>query len=252
MDRCTRRSRDRRTEPGWPNHGVAVARLYGHDHPLLHARQHDLERDDAGSRGRTWTTGAPFFVRIFLVALEQLDRDALRAADEADADSRPNGRRLLRELHALGLDLGGHRVNVFYRQPEMIEPLIGRLRRCVDAVVGRDRRDEHVGTAELDVDPPGATDDHAAEDIFKPGRSRLRVGTAQVDMIPRDYRHRRSPRLPSMRRLPRDLASAAMRSILAVAFRRCQPSMPDLTRTALCVPIFVVFGCNHFGIHGLT
>src|SRR5947207_4417711 len=51
MDRCTRRSRDHRTEPGWPNHGVAVARLYGHDHPLLHARQHDLERDDAASKG---------------------------------------------------------------------------------------------------------------------------------------------------------------------------------------------------------
>src|SRR5712672_791972 len=105
----------------------------------------------------------------------------------------PNGRRLLRELRALSLDLGGHRIDVFYRQPEMIEPLIGRLRRRVDAVAGRNRRDEHVGAAELDVDPPGATDDHAAEDIFKPGRSRLRVGTAQVDMIPGDHRHRRSP-----------------------------------------------------------
>src|SRR6266403_1892754 len=181
-------------------------------------------------RERAGTTGASFFSCIFLVALEQLDRDALRAADEADADSRPNGRRLLRELHALGLDLRGHRIDVFYCQPEMIEPLVGRLRRRVDAVAGRDRRDEHVGAAELAVDPPGATDDHAAEDIFKPGRSRLRVGTAQVDMIPRDYRHRRSPRLPSMRRLPRDLASAATRSILAVAFWRCHPSMPDLTR----------------------
>src|SRR5258706_1685191 len=203
MDRCTRRSRDHRTEPGWPNHGVAVARLYGYDHPLLHARQHDLDVMMLDRRGRSWTTGAPFFLYVFLVALEQLDRDALRAADEADADSRPNGRRLLRELHALGLDLGGHRIDVLYRQPEMIEPLIGRLRRRIDAVAGRNRRDEHVGTAELDVDPPGATDDHAAEDNFKPGRRRLRVGTAQMDMIPRDYRHRRSPRLPSMRRLPR-------------------------------------------------
>src|SRR6266403_3688526 len=154
-------------------------------------------------RGRSWTTGAPFFLCIFLVALEQLDRDALRPADETDADARPNGRRLLGELDALGLDLGGHRVDVFYRQPELIEPLIGRLRRRVDAVAGRNRRDEHVGAAELDVDPPGATDDHAAEDIFKPGRRRLRIGTAQMDMIPRDYRHRRSPRLPTMRRLSR-------------------------------------------------
>src|SRR6266478_2604100 len=185
-------------------------------------------------RGRSRTTGAPFFLCIFLVALEQLDRDALRAADEADADSRPNGCRLLRELHTLGLDLGGHRINVFYRQPEMIEPLIGRLRRCVDAVAGRDRRDEYVGTAELDVDPPGAPDDYAAEDIFKPSRSRFRVGTAQVDMIPGDYRHRRSPRLSFMRPLPRDLRPAAARSILAVAFWRCHPSMADLVRTALC------------------
>src|SRR5258706_2853634 len=76
-------------------------------------------------RERAGTTGASFFLWIFLVALEQLDRDTLRAADEADADSRPNGRRLLRELHALGLDLRGHRIDVFYCQPEMIEPLVG-------------------------------------------------------------------------------------------------------------------------------
>src|SRR5947207_5239913 len=185
-------------------------------------------------RGRIETAGAPFFLCIFLVALEQLDRDALRPSDEADTDARPNGCRLLCELHTLGLDLGGHRIDVFYRQPEMIEPLIGRLRRRVDAVAGRDRRDEYIGTAELDVDPPRATDDYAAEDIFKPDRSCFRVGTAQVDMIPGDYRHRRSPRLPFMRRLPRDLTPAAARSILAVAFWRCHPSMADLVRTALC------------------
>src|SRR5260370_8283534 len=80
-------------------------------------------------RGRSRTTGAPFFLCIFLVALEQLDRDALRAADEADADSRPNGRRLLRELHALGLDLRGHPIAGFSCQPAMIQPLGGRLRR---------------------------------------------------------------------------------------------------------------------------
>src|SRR5947209_3871180 len=198
MDRCTRRSRDHRTEPSWPNHGVAVARLYGHDRPLLHARQHDLKRDDAGSKGAHLDNRrAVLFLCIFLVALEQLDRDVLRPSDEADTDARPNGRRLLCELHTLGLDLGGHRIDVFYRQPEMIEPLIGRLRRRVDAVAGRDRRDEYIGAAELDVDPPGATDDYAAEDIFKPDRSCFRVGTAQVDMIPGDYRHRRSPRLRS-------------------------------------------------------
>src|SRR5258706_15476886 len=106
-------------------------------------------------RGRSWTTGAAFFLYVFLVALEQLDRDALRAAEEADADARPNGRRLLRELHALGLDLGGHRIDAFYRQPEMIDPLIGRLRRRLHAAAGRNPREEHVGTAELDGDRPG-------------------------------------------------------------------------------------------------
>src|SRR6266403_1446993 len=189
-------------------------------------------------RGRSWTTGAPFFLCIFLVALEQLDRDALRPADETDADARPNGRRLLGELHALGLDLGGHRVDVFYRQPEMIEPLIGRLRRRVDAVAGRNRRDEHVGAAELDVDPPGATDDHAAEDIFEPGRGRLRVGTAQMDMIPGDYRHGCLP-LPSMRRLPQALAPAASYGCTALDLSGRilvlpSPSMTDLILTGFC------------------
>ena len=41
MGRCARRSRDHRTEPGRPNHGVAVPRLSRADHPLLHAGQHD-------------------------------------------------------------------------------------------------------------------------------------------------------------------------------------------------------------------
>src|SRR6476646_8266475 len=119
------------------------------------------------------------FLRVFLVALEQLDRDALRAADEADADSRPNGRRLLRELHALGLDLGGHRVDVLYRQSEMIEPLVRRYWRRMDAVTRIYRCDEHIGAAELDVDTPGAADDLAAENIFEPGSHCLRIGTAQ-------------------------------------------------------------------------
>jgi len=44
-----------------------------------------------------------------------------------------------------------------------------------------------------------------------------------VDMIPGDYRHRRSPRLPSMRRLPRDLVPPEARRILAVALWRCHP-----------------------------
>src|SRR6202795_72718 len=59
---------------------------------------------------------------VFLVALEKLDRDALRPADEADAHPRPDRRRLPGELDAFGPDLGGHRIDVLHRQPEMIEP----------------------------------------------------------------------------------------------------------------------------------
>src|SRR5471032_123838 len=75
----------------------------------------------------------------------------------------------------------------------MIEPLIGGCRRAVDTVSRRDRRDENVGAAKFDVDPPGATDDHATEDIFKPGCRRLRIRTAQMNMVPGHDRHRLSP-----------------------------------------------------------
>ncbi len=90
-----------------------------------------------------------------------------------------------------GLDLGGDRVDILHRQPEMVEPLMGRHRRRVDAVSRGHRRDEDVGAAELDVDAAGAADDHAAEHVFEPGRGRLGIGTAQVDVIPGDDRHGR-------------------------------------------------------------
>src|SRR5436305_8105201 len=127
--------------------------------------------------------------RIFLVALQQFDRDALRAADEADAHAGPDGGGLLGELDALGFDFRGDRVDVLHRHPEMIQPLIGRYRRRVDAIARRHRRDEYVGAAQPDVDPPGAADDLAAEDVLQPGRGRLRVGAAQMNVIPGDYRH---------------------------------------------------------------
>src|ERR1700692_946759 len=130
---------------------------------------------------------------IFLVAFQEFDRDALRSAYEADAHARPNGRRLLCELDPLGLDLGGPRIDVLSRQPEMIEPLIGRYRRRVDAVTRLHRRDEHISAAELDVDASGAADDLAAENVFKPGGHRFRIGTAQMNMVPDHCRHRGSP-----------------------------------------------------------
>src|SRR6266851_6830837 len=182
---------------------MANTRLSRADHPLLHAGKHDLEHNDI--RWKRYTQNHSRLSCILLVALQEFDRDALRSADEANAHARPNSDRLFRELHTLGLDLGGHCIDVLHGQPEMIQPLVRCQRRGVDAVARRDRRDEHVGAAELDIDSPGAADDHAAENIFKPGGSRLRIGTAQVNMVPGDYRHRRSPlgflagRLPATR-----------------------------------------------------
>src|ERR1700744_2095285 len=121
---------------------------------------------------------------VLLFALEQFDRDPLRSADEADADARADSGGLLGELDALGLDLGGDRVDVLYGEPEMIEALVGRHRRGVDAIARRDPRAEHIGAAELDVDAPGAADDDAAEDFLQPGGGCLRVRAAQVDVVP--------------------------------------------------------------------
>src|SRR5579863_2063578 len=126
---------------------------------------------------------------VFLVALEQFDRDALRPAKEADANARPNGNGLLGELDALGLDLGGDGVDVLDRQPEMIEALAGGHRRRVDAVASGDGGDEYHGAAQPDVDAPGTADDLAAENVCKPGCRRLWVGTAQMDVVPGHYRH---------------------------------------------------------------
>ena len=53
---------------------------------------------------------------------------ALRPTDEADAHAEPDGGWLTRELDALGLDLGGDRVDVIHRQSEVVEALIGQLK----------------------------------------------------------------------------------------------------------------------------
>ena len=77
------------------------------------------------------------------------------------------------------------------RQADVIETLIGRHRRRV--VVGLGRRDEDIGAAELDVDPPGPADDFAAQDIVQPGRGGFGVRTAQMDVVPGYGRHLGSP-----------------------------------------------------------
>src|ERR1700692_1830281 len=89
--------------------------------------------------------GVPFMDRIRSPSgrgrldgtVEQLDRHALRGADEADAHARPNRRRLAGELDALGLEIGGDRIDAAHGKPEMIETAVGRGRGSVDAVAGR-------------------------------------------------------------------------------------------------------------------
>src|SRR5207253_7806749 len=80
--------------------------------------------------------------RVLLVALQKFDRDALRAAQEADAHAGADGGRLLRELDALALDRRRDRVDVLHGEAEMVEHLLGRHRRGVDAVACRDWRGE--------------------------------------------------------------------------------------------------------------
>ncbi len=151
----------------------------------------DVTRDVA--RALTWTDHHSSTKLeesgVFLVALQELDRNALRPADEADAHPGPDSGRLLRELDALGLDLGGDRVDVFHGQAEMVETLIGRHRRGIDAVARSDGRDEHIGATEFDVDPPRATDDLASENVLQPCGGALGIGAAQMNMVPGDGRH---------------------------------------------------------------
>ncbi len=127
-------------------------------------------------------------------ALEQLDRHAFGRTDEADANARPHGGRLLGELNALGLEVGGDRVDAGDREAEVVEPAIGRGRRWIDAVAGLHRCDEDVGAAELQVDarrPLLHGADHlGAEHAFVPLRGPLRIGGAQVDMVPGEFGHR--------------------------------------------------------------
>src|SRR5665213_3556174 len=94
----------------------------------------------------------PRALGVFRVAIQQLDRNALRSAQEADLDARPWRIRLLGELDTFLLEIGGDDVDIANRQPEMIEPLIGRGGWRIDAVAGLDLGSEDIGAAEFDVD----------------------------------------------------------------------------------------------------
>src|SRR5262249_34347060 len=130
-------------------------------------------------------------------ALQQLDRNPLRAAEEAHAHARPHRGRLLRELDAFLPELGGDHIDPGNRQPKMVEALIGGGGRGMNTLAGLDRRDEDVGAAELEVDARltllHAADDLSAEHTLEPLRGRLRVRAAQVDVVPCIGRHFLSP-----------------------------------------------------------
>ena len=131
---------------------------------------------------------APLANGEFRLAIEQLDRHPLRRAQEGDAHARPHRGRLPGELDALGLELRDHGVDAGDREPEVIEALVGRDRRRIDAVAGRDWRDEDVGAAELEVDARLAllhgADHLGAEHAFIPLGGRFGIGGAQMDVVP--------------------------------------------------------------------
>src|SRR6185437_9104041 len=120
--------------------------------PFYHARRR-FTRTDLGLNSHTKVLpAAARGSRVFRIAVQQLDRDALRPAQKANLDAWPWRMRLLGELDALLLEIGGDGVDACHRQAEMVEPLIGRGGRCVDAVTGQYLGGEDIGAAELDVD----------------------------------------------------------------------------------------------------
>jgi hypothetical protein len=79
-------------------------------------------------------------------------------------------------------------------EPEMIEALVRRDRRRIDALPARDRRNEDIGATELEVNTRLAllhgADDLGAKHAFVPLGGRFGVGCAQMDMVPSVRGHR--------------------------------------------------------------
>src|SRR6185437_12177903 len=139
----------------------------------------------------------PLSSGVFRVAIQQLDRNALRPAEETYLDTRPRRIRLPGELDTLLLEIGGDDIDIADREPEMIEPLIRSSRRSIHAIAGLDLRGEDIGSAELDVDARLAglhgAHDLRAEHALEPMRGGFRIGRAQMNVIPGDIRHDVSP-----------------------------------------------------------
>src|SRR5262249_27527239 len=125
---------------------------------------------------------------IFRVAIEQLDRNALRAAQKTDAHARPHRGRLAREFDALVFQIGGNRIDPAHGKTEMIEAAIRCHRRRVHAVARGDWSDEDVGAAKLEIDARlallHATNDLRAQHRLESLSHGFGVGGAQMNMIP--------------------------------------------------------------------
>jgi hypothetical protein len=70
---------------------------------------------------------------------------------------------------------------------------MGRGRGCIDTVAGGDGGNEDHGAPEFDIDTAGATDDLTTENVLEPGGCCLRIGTAQMNVVPGHYRHTSPP-----------------------------------------------------------
>src|SRR5258708_34892718 len=131
------------------------------------------------------------------IAVDQLDRDPLRRAQEGNTHAGANRGGLPAELGALGLELGDDRIDAAHQEPEMIEALIGRNRRRIDAVARRHRRDEYIGAAKLEVNARLAAlhgaDHLGAEHAFVVAGGRLRIRAAQMDVIVSELGHHGLP-----------------------------------------------------------
>ena len=108
----------------------------------------------------------------------------MRAADEADAQAGAHLAHVLGELHTLRFQVDHQRIKPLHRQPEVIEPLIWRHRRRIDAVSDAHRRQENAVSAKPYIDTRRRRHDLRAQHLGEPPRGCLGVRRANVDVIP--------------------------------------------------------------------
>src|SRR6516164_5460495 len=132
-----------------------------------------------------WSIRSACHCEPIRIAVEKLDRNALRSPQETDANTGANGRRLACEFDALSFELGGDRIDAAYRKTEMIQAPIRGDRRGVDALAGGDRSDKDIAAAKLEVDTRfallHAANHFGAEHRLEPLRHCLGIGGAQID-----------------------------------------------------------------------